>query len=162
MRDGGRAAGAPLTSHTLSSPLHRTAHPLLHQAPFNTSDPADPGYLFFSPSLKSGSTWCRGCRSCPCARHSHCLPRFEFGSAVTVELWLQTTRVFFGTSIVAGVIGCLVWQVAARASCNTMPLQHHAPVTRAPVTPRPQPLDGLTSGYGLFLSSDNVLHWAAC
>jgi hypothetical protein len=52
------------------------------------------------------------------------LPRFEFGSAVTVELWLQTTRVFFGTSIVAGVIGCLVWQVAARASCNNMPLQH--------------------------------------
>ena len=44
-------------------------------------------------------------------RAFHDLGRFEFGSAVTVELWMQPTRVFFGTSIMAGVIGCLVWQV---------------------------------------------------
>jgi hypothetical protein len=126
-----RPSPPPPTPPPLCAP-HRTAHPLPHQAPFNTSDPADPGYIFFSPSLKSGSSWCRACPSRPCPRHSHFLRRFEFGSAVTVELWLQTTRVFFGTSIVAGVIGCLVWQVAALVAPATacMPFNTPPPAPR--------------------------------
>jgi hypothetical protein len=63
---------------------------------------------------------------------------------------MQPTRVFFGTSIMAGVIGCLVWQVP-----HTQALLPHHFLTRL------QPLDGLTSGYGIFLSSDSILHWAA-
>ena len=81
------------------------------QAPFNTSDPADPGYIFISPSLKSGNAWCFTCYQPRFFFADNCFHRFEFGSSATVELWLQTTRVFFGTSIMAGIIGCLVWQV---------------------------------------------------
>ena len=54
----------------------------------------------------------------------------------------------------AGVIGCLVWQVQ-RSPCPPKPAcSRPASLTCA------QPLDALTSGYGLFLSSDSTLHWA--
>jgi len=47
---------APLLSYLFMRIL------IVHQAPFNTSDPADPGYLFFSPFLKTGNSWC-SCRA---------------------------------------------------------------------------------------------------
>lgn len=83
------------------------------QVPFNTTSPASPGFLFVSP------------------RRTGPIPWFEFFGSFTMEVWIRPTKLFFGTDIEGGIVGCL-----ARDRVN-----------------------GLYSGYGITTTSSSLVNF---
>lgn len=90
------------------------------QFPFNTTSPPSPGYVYVSP-MKSPPDG-------PIA------PWFEFPQSFTVQLWLRPVRVFVGTQVEGGLVGCLVRQTVAGDT-------------------------GTKAGYGLTITADATVHW---
>ena len=92
------------------------------QFPFNTTAPPSPGFVYVSPR-----------KSPPDGPID---PWFEFPESFTIQLWMRPVRVFVGTEVEGGLVGCIVRQT----------LQGGA---------------GIKSGYGLTITSDAKVHWIA-
>lgn len=88
------------------------------QEPFNLTYPASPGFVYVTPRKTA-----RGLA-----------PWFEFQGSFSVQLWIRPQRVFLGTDIEQGVLGCLV-----RQTCGGC--------------------EQLRAGYGITITSDSVLHF---
>lgn len=88
------------------------------QDPFNLTYPASPGFVYVTPR--------KTVRGLP--------PWFEFSGSFSVQLWVYPQRMFLGTDIEQGVVGCLV-----RQTCGGC--------------------EQLRAGYGLTITSDSVLHF---
>lgn len=85
------------------------------QAPFNTTFPPSPGFIYLTP------------RKTPTALIS---PWFEFTGSFSIQFWMKPIRVFLGTDIEGGIVGCLV-----------------------------RPLSDVQSGYGVTITSDTIAHF---
>ncbi len=81
----------------------------VRQAPFNTSDPAEPGYIFISPSLKSGNAWCFTCYQ---PRFSLLIIVFAGSSSVRLQLWSCDCRPRACSLVPAS------WPASSAASCG--------------------------------------------
>ena len=90
------------------------------QEPFNSTDPPSPGFIYLTP------------RKAPEAGSRKTLtPWFEFQESFSIQLWLRPKRIFIGTEVEGGIVGCQVR--------NTFGNER--------------------AGYGLTLTSDSILHF---
>jgi hypothetical protein len=90
------------------------------QLPFNTTDPPSPGMVYVTPR-----------RTPPTARVG---PWFEYETSFTIQFWMRPIRVFVGTDVEGGLIGCLVRETLQNGG-------------------------GKKAGYGLTINSESKVAW---
>lgn len=119
------------------------------QEPFNSTDPPSPGFVYLTPRKTSRglAPWvscvqraCGAMPACllaspirpwdPADRPPVCL-QFEFPESFSIQLWIRPKRMFIGTDVEGGIVGCLVR--------NTFGTER--------------------AGYGLTLTSDSTVHF---